>query len=178
MAEAGMSAQTDGAGHWLVLGRLAANLLGIGVVAMAVALHFAESATVTRLAGLAEVLSYGYVSIYILLIAIGLFAVRCILAGTEVLFWREVGQHAASGIATLALTFTLLGISVGIGSIADTPISQESIGDIVSALTEQFSRAFMTTVVGLPTANLLRAVVAVAAARRASRAPLQAQVAA
>ncbi|MBT6138928.1 MAG: hypothetical protein HOH65_15770 [Rhodospirillaceae bacterium] len=73
--------------------------------------------------------------------------------------WVETGLHAAGGVATLALTFTLLGISLGIGTLADRPLNPETVAGIVGELTRHFSMAFMTTVVGLPLSALLRAVI-------------------
>ncbi|PCJ38687.1 MAG: hypothetical protein COA99_11475, partial [Moraxellaceae bacterium] len=52
------------------------------------------------------------------------------------------------------------GISLGIGSLADKTIDPQSIQMIIQDLTKHFSTAFMTTVVGLPTANILRAAIA------------------
>ena len=71
--------------------------------------------------------------------------------------WLESGMHAASGVATLALTYTLLGSSLGIGSLADQPLTTETIQTVIQGLTGHFSMAFMTTVVGLPSAAILRA---------------------
>ena len=73
--------------------------------------------------------------------------------------WVETGLHAAGGIATLALTFTLLGISLGIGTLANRPLNPETVPAIVGELTRHFSMAFMTTVVGLPLSALLRALI-------------------
>ena len=63
--------------------------------------------------------------------------------------WLETGQHAANAISTLALTYTLLGISLGIG-----PLNQELRPrpfKLLFGFNRAFSLAFMTTVVGLPT---------------------------
>ena len=75
--------------------------------------------------------------------------------------WLEAGLHAANGVATLALTYTLLGISLGIGSLAGKELSPATIQGVISGLTEHFSRAFLTTVVGLPASAALRALLAV-----------------
>jgi hypothetical protein len=72
-------------------------------------------------------------------------------------FWHQVGMQAANGISTLALTFTLLGISLGIGSLSEQSLTPENVNNVISILTTQFSMAFMTTVIGLPTATALRA---------------------
>lgn len=85
---------------------------------------------------------------------------------------HQRGIHAASGIATLALTFTLLGISLGIGSLAEQSLTPESIATVIAGLTRNFSQAFMTSVVGLPTAALLRGILAV----RVASSPLSNQL--
>lgn len=75
--------------------------------------------------------------------------------------WLVVGLQAASGIATLALTFTLLGIGLGISSLAEAPIGPETVGILIATLTGRFALAFATTIVGLPLAACLRAVLLV-----------------
>lgn len=76
--------------------------------------------------------------------------------GDEVQPWLTAGVQSANGIATLALTYTLLGISLGIGSLAGQELTPETIQVVIKGLTENFSMAFMTTVVGLPTSAFLR----------------------
>lgn len=80
-------------------------------------------------------------------------------------FWCEVGMQAANGVTTLALTFTLLGISLGIGSLAGQALTPETVQGVIRDLTANFSLAFMTTVIGLPVSALLRAVLAIARGR-------------
>jgi len=79
--------------------------------------------------------------------------------------WLEAGLQAANGITTLALTYTLLGISLGVGSMAETELTPETIQTVVRSLTAQFSMAFLTTVVGLPTSAIIRTVLVVTHAR-------------
>ena len=79
--------------------------------------------------------------------------------------WSEAASHAANGTATLALTYTLLGISLGIGTLADQELNTETVQVIIRGLTEHFSLAFMTTVVGLPVSAVLRALVAITEAK-------------
>jgi hypothetical protein len=86
--------------------------------------------------------------------------------GGDYLPWLVAGIQAANGIATLALTYTLLGISLGIGSLAGQQLTPETIQGVIKGLTENFSMAFMTTVVGLPTSALLRSLLLVADARK------------
>ena len=83
--------------------------------------------------------------------------------------WFEAGVQAANGIATLALTYTLLGISLGIGSLSDQVLTPDTIQGVIRGLTQHFSMAFMTTVVGLPVSAVLRAVLLVAYSRSRER---------
>jgi hypothetical protein len=83
--------------------------------------------------------------------------------------WFEAGIQAANAIATLALTYTLLGISLGIGSLANHDLNPQTIQDVIKGLTDNFSMAFMTTVVGLPMSAGLRAALLVAFSRAQER---------
>ena len=76
-------------------------------------------------------------------------------------YWYLVGMQAANGVTTLALTFTLLGISLGIGGLAEQNLTPETVQGVIRDLTANFSLAFMTTVVGLPLSAILRAMLAI-----------------
>ena len=96
--------------------------------------------------------------------------------GAEYRTWLVAGIQAANGVATLALTYTLLGISLGIGGLAGQQLTPDTIQDVIGSLTENFSMAFMTTVIGLPTSALLRSLLLVADAGKgavARRAAIQ-----
>ena len=80
---------------------------------------------------------------------------------TKTRLWVEVGTQAANGVTTLALTFTLLGISLGIGSLADQALTPSSIQKVIADMTANFSLAFMTTVIGLPLSALLRSLIVI-----------------
>jgi flagellar motor component MotA len=41
--------------------------------------------------------------------------------------------------------------------LSDTNLTPETVNDVIAKLTQHFATAFMTTVLGLPTAALLRA---------------------
>lgn len=84
--------------------------------------------------------------------------------------WFESGVQASSGIATLALTYTLLGISLGIGSLSSQELNPATIPQVIKGLTEHFSMAFMTTVLGLPVSAALRSALLVYQARAEERA--------
>jgi hypothetical protein len=79
--------------------------------------------------------------------------------------WLTAGLHAAGGVATVALTYTLLGISLGIGSLAGHELGPDTIQPVIRDLTRHFSMAFLTTVVGLPVSAVLRAMLMVTARR-------------
>lgn len=87
--------------------------------------------------------------------------------------WLEAGLQAANGITTLALTYTLLGISLGIGTLADQVLTPETVQPIIRSLTENFSMAFLTTVVGLPLSSILRALLLVTQARKTEQQSLE-----
>lgn len=70
--------------------------------------------------------------------------------------WLQAGLQSCNGIATLALTFTLLGISLGIGRLSDGGLSPENINSVIADLTAYFSLAFMTSVIGLPLSAAMR----------------------
>ncbi len=109
-----------------------------------------------------------FVCLFMLLVSIALYAMQQLYRSVDnSTYWSEVGLQTANGISTLALTFTLFGISMGIGSLSDQPLSQGNVENVISELTAQFSIAFMTTVVGLPTAALLRAIISVRMAKYA-----------
>jgi len=83
--------------------------------------------------------------------------------------WTEAGLHAAGGVSTLALTYTLLGISLGIGTLADQKLNPQTVQAIIGDLTRHFSMAFMTSVIGLPVAAMLQALVRVTEMQMESR---------
>lgn len=83
--------------------------------------------------------------------------------------WLEAGLQAATGIATLALTYTLLGISLGVGSLATQELTPETVRVVIRELTENFSLAFLTTVVGLPVSAVLRTILVVTNAQLQTR---------
>ena len=83
--------------------------------------------------------------------------------------WLEAAVHLAGGVATVALTYTLLGISLGIASLSHQPLTPDTVQDVIGQLTRHFSVAFLTSVVGVPTAAGLRAMVMVTETRIQAR---------
>lgn len=73
-------------------------------------------------------------------------------------FWFETGLQLSGLISIIALTYTLLGISLGIGELSSSKLDVDTINLTISKLTDQFSMAFMTSVIGLPLSGILRSV--------------------
>ena len=138
-----------------------AILFGGGIIVMALASYITELPLDALLKWLNRMFSVSFIVIFSLLIALGGYAIYQLKQGEKLGYWHEVGQQAGNGIATLSLTFTLLGISLGIGTLAEQALTPENVQEIISGLTRQFSMAFMTTVVGLPAATIIRALVGI-----------------
>jgi len=149
--------------------RAASYMLGSIVIAAALLVLSVSQdiSTVTNWA--LDVLGMGFISLLGGLIFITAFSlVRMLAAGehkNEQDFWLGVGLQSANGVTTLALTFTLLGISLGIGGLAAQPLSPETVQAVIRDLTGNFSLAFMTTVIGLPVSAGLRALMTIAHGR-------------
>ena len=79
--------------------------------------------------------------------------------------WSEAALQSADSISTLALTCTLLGISLGIGTLAEEQLTPDTVQAVVKNLTKHFSLAFMTTVVGLPCSAILRSLIQITEAK-------------
>jgi len=133
---------------------------GFSVILLALATHLFQWNLGEIFTWLDAVFGPVFIAIYLLLCVISISAALR-LENKDGEVWYELGSQSAGGIATLALTFTLLGISLGIESLAQRELSPETVGAVISDLTRHFSTAFLTTIVGLPTANLLRAWLAV-----------------
>ncbi|WP_252735734.1 hypothetical protein [Aestuariibacter sp. A3R04] len=138
-------------GKWMLTGG------GTIIVLLATATYFTNMSLPDLISWAQRVFGWGFAGFYIALLATGVFACQAIRANRQAAYYWEIAQQAGNGVATLALTFTLLGISLGIGALSEQPLTPDTIQDIIGELTKQFSTAFMTTVLGLPTAALLRA---------------------
>jgi tellurite resistance protein TehA-like permease len=154
--------------------RTTSYVLGVGVIGLAVVSATGAVEAGDFVARARQVFGPAFCLLYVALVSTVLFCqVRLGQLQHDPIHsqpWLEAGMHAASGIATLALTFTLLGISLGIGSLADQPLTSDTIQTVIQGLTGHFSMAFMTTVVGLPTAAGLRALLQISQANRSAAA--------
>ena len=153
--------------------RAVSYLMGGFALALAVAVLMTSN-SVTDIANWArEVLGWSFVVMLTSLVFLSLYSwVRMLQmkgSGDEV--WFEAGVQAANGVTTLALTFTLLGISLGIGTLAGQELTPETIQPVIRKMTANFSLAFMTTVVGLPVSALLRSLIIVTHAHNRSAVP-------
>lgn len=110
-----------------------------------------------------------FLSLFGLLVFAGLFCwtrlLDCASDPNGRMIWVDSGLHAANGISTLALTYTLLGICLGIGTLSYQSLTPESVESVIRSLTGNFSMAFMTTVIGLPTSAMMRALISITATR-------------
>ena len=143
---------------WMILSVMGAGI-GAGIIILALTSYITDQRLSALFEWMQQVFGWGYALIYSLLLAGALFSFNRLSSGKDSAYWLELGQQTAGGIATLSLTFTLLGISLGIGALSDKTIDPTTIQSIIQELTRHFSTAFMTTVVGLPTANCLRALI-------------------
>jgi len=143
---------------------LAYFLFGL-VIILAAAAVIASSDIHSILGWIEKIFGVAFIGLMTGLVLVALF---CWIKSTDRGYdraWLEGGLQAASGVTTLALTYTLLGISLGIGTLADQALTPETVQEVIRGLTEKFSLAFMTTVVGLPIAALLRTLLMVTHAK-------------
>ena len=153
--------------------RAASYMLGGLVLALAIVVASTASGTVDIAQWARDVLGITFVVLLggLIFIAVLAWVKLCDRNASEttVRTWLEAGVQSANGVTTLALTYTLFGISLGIGSLTEATLTPETVHEIIKSLTANFSLAFMTTVVGLPISALLRALLLVTHARRTER---------
>ena len=147
-------------------------LAGITVIVVAVSAAYASGSASTVIDWTMKNLGFGFVGLLATLVFTTLFSlIRLKSAGEDGerrRFWYAVGMQAANGVTTLALTFTLLGISLGIGGLADQNLTPDTVQSVIRNLTANFSLAFMTTVIGLPLSAALRALLVISQNRSAT----------
>lgn len=139
--------------------------LGCVVIALALASYLTELDAGAIFKWLQQRFTSGFLALLSFFLFTGFYGVMRLDGSEKDGLWQEYALQSANAVATLALTFTLLGISLGIGSLSQQTISPESVGSIIQNLTQHFSVAFMTTVVGLPLATAIRALTQLRAQR-------------
>jgi len=170
----GVSQQMQPSSMWRVdlgLGvRASAVFGGLVVIGLALTLLLFGVAPKDLFAAAKDTLGLLFIALAVGLVLTVIIAVAKIcdakLDGQSKSVWLHIGLHAANGIATVALTFTLFGISAGIGELAAGDLNINTINTVIASLTDHFSMAFMTSVVGLPLSALMRVIVGVAGKRQ------------
>ena len=149
------------------ISRSANYVFGGTVIALAIAVAVSALGPMDIFNWLHGTVGIAFIFLFAVLVIVTIFCWTNILTGSvDTELWLEAGLHAASGIATAALTFTLLGISLGIGVLAEQTLTPASVQPIISDLTHRFSLAFFTTVIGLPVSAALRALLLVTYANK------------
>ncbi len=110
-----------------------------------------------------SVLGYSFIFLTLTLTLLSLISILNIHNSKiyEKKLWFETGIQLSNIISTTALTYTLLGISLGIGELSSSNLNVDTINETVSKLTKQFSMAFMTSVIGLPLSAVLRGILVI-----------------
>ena len=142
-----------------MLFRAMSYMLGTIVIFLAVFLMLTDFHIYQTLDWVREMLGFSFLIFTMILSLTAIYCWLKIIAEkqTEDKFWMAVGMQSSNGIMTLALTYTLLGISLGIGSLSGKPLSPETVQIAIQEMTTNFSLAFMTTVIGLPLSTILKA---------------------
>ena len=148
--------------------RMLSYALGALVVMLAFVFATAEMRPGEIASWMHRVLGAPFVVLLVALTLASLFCTWQVSSDPGQSFWFEAGMQAASGVATVALTYTLIGISMGIGSMADHPLGPDTVTELIRSMTEDFSLAFMTTAVGLPVSAILRTLLVLTEARSRS----------
>lgn len=154
------------------LSRTISYFLGLCALVLGGAVAITKT-TVGEVTNWAEhILGFGFIGLFALLVIGSIYSLINMTRNkdnTACNVWLETGLNLSGGITTLALTFTLLGISLGIGGLAEQELTPDTVQNVIRDLTAQFSLAFMTTVIGLPTAALLRGSLLITHARLISQ---------
>lgn len=162
--------------HFDTGSRAVGALLGGVAIALAVAALFTSASAAEIIRWTQEVLGWSFVALLGSLVFVALFAWNRMISdhAGEVRdddVWPAIGIQAANGVTTLALTYTLLGISLGIGSLTGQDLTPDTVQTVIRAMTANFSLAFMTSVIGLPVSAALRGLLIVTLARNRNRLP-------
>jgi hypothetical protein len=143
-----------------------AVLLGGVAVALALAVAATSMTPGAVMSWVQDVFGVTFIALFVGLILASLVCWAKLVQRPGDRVWLQSGLQAANALTTLALTFTLFGISLGIGSLAEQNLTPETVQQVVRSLTERFSLAFMTTVAGLPASAALRTLLLITHARQ------------
>ncbi len=148
------------------LAQAASYFRGLVVIAMAVATLATGMNATTIAAWVWDTYGGVFLALYTALVLGCLFCWVKLREGRDPVLWGEAALQAADAIAILALTFTLIGVSFGVGTLAKQDLTPATVQGLIRGLTEYFSLAFLATVLGLPTATALRALIVVTRSRQ------------
>ena len=154
--------------HGRTASRTLSYMLGVTVILLAISVIFTAKPLPEVTDWLKDVLGYSFLGLTGILVFVVFFCWIKLISEEKENFevWMISGIQAANGIMTLALTFTLLGISLGIASLSDKALTPETVQPAIQEMTTNFSLAFMTTVIGLPLSAVLRGLLIVTDARQ------------
>ena len=158
----------------LISSRSISYFLGAGVLALTGAVIISSTRPKDLVIQMLELFGASYLIILGILVFITLFcwSKQCNTHDVQNRkVWSEAGLHAAGSVSTIALTYTLLGISLGIGTLANKELNPQTVQSIISDLTQHFSMAFMTTVIGLPIAAILQALIKITEVKKECEMP-------
>ena len=149
--------------HGRTASRTLSYTLGLIVILLAISITLTAKPLPDVTKWVKEVLGYSFVGLTGLVVFGVMFCWVKLISEEKVdhNLWLNSGLQAANGILTLALTYTLLGISLGIASLSGQTLTPETIQPAIKAMTTNFSLAFMTTVIGLPLSAILRALLVI-----------------
>lgn len=143
--------------RYFAIGKMLGVLIGIAMISLALISITTNLQVIDLVNWVERYFGTTFTIFFCLLLLASVSAIVQLKASVQKDLWYEVGMQCANGVSTLALTYTLLGISLGIGALAQETLSPDNVNQVISVLTTQFSMAFMTTVVGLPSAAIIRA---------------------
>jgi len=154
--------------HGRTASRTLSYLLGLTVILLAISVIFTAKPLPEVTDWLRDVLGYSFLGLTGILVFVVFFCWIKLISEEKENFevWMISGIQAANGIMTLALTFTLLGISLGIASLSGKALTPETVQPAIQEMTTNFSLAFMTTVIGLPLSAILRGLLIITDAKQ------------
>lgn len=153
--------------HWL------GNIAGLVIITLALmsvaSLELSE--IFERFSSVISVVGWPFLTIYSVLTAILLGSYLKIRrarregSSENLSYWAQVGTQVCGLLSTMALVFTLFGLSQGVLLLGVSKVTPDSIDQLLGELMTHFGVAFYSSIIGLPTAALGRFVIFTTSAR-------------
>ena len=105
---------------------------------------------------------YGLLSVALMLTLLRIRSARRAGADEARTYWAHIGGQLCGLLSTIALVFTLWGLSQGVLLLGANQVTADTIDQLLSQLMTHFGVAFYSSIIGLPTAALGRVLVFVA----------------